>query len=673
MGFWSDEVEIAGLESLELLEGNRVNPPSGDAYSIADEEAIKHVIVNNKNDMDAYRTLYMTWFRKKYRETFSASILAAQGFLPETASFNVLDNAAYLSWIQSSTSPTATTFLGVTTGPLRPWTQARLYTQDTWSGDWDNETRILYNAEIDGVTGDWDMVDVIDEPDFGRVKIDMLSRDGHGNKYIYGAYYSIAPPTSASLLRYESSSFPGQWFLHDSLASDVPESVWSTMYEPLSPIIAIKEDNVMNSEETKVKNILDDLGIDGTDLWDKLILTCPDTYVPPEDDPYADCDDSIKVPSEIDNAYVLTGIDPETDDDGVYAGLYAWFDTFALMSGEGTFKLAMSALSINYDFNISKTSHTGVIGSKNTYTKTITNTLNGDGYATETLTMQFQDTESTYKKIVVTEFNQSWLIISEGTGWSFYSTLSFDPEETDEGTKVRARLVLPLSVYEGLDYEDWLGVHETGMCLLAYAKETQKLKWYETGIFKIILLIAITVVTWGQGTFAASAILDAILKAVVSFMIGQFASVIAGMVDSEFLQMLVFVVAAVATIYALGGNLDIDKMTGFDGFYKMADTTLNAYNKVENLQMQTQMAEMSIEIQERQEEIDKKEEEIKEMKGINAAIYVQDYSMDIASVTPGGMESPEEYFHSRTGGQMFDFDYLFDIDEVYNIKKNVKT
>ena len=145
------------------------------------------------------------------------------------------------------------------------------------------------------------------------------------------------------------------------------------------------------------------------------------------------------------------------------------------------------------------------------------------------------------------------------------------------------------------------------------------------------------------------------------------------MVDSEFLQVLIFVVAAAATMYAVNGSFDIDKLTSFDGFYKMADVTLNAYNKAENLQLQAQMAEYSEEMSRIQDGIDEKEEEIKEMQGINAAIYIQDYSMDIASVTPGGVESPEEYFASRTGEHMFNYGYLFDIDAVYTMKKNVKT
>ena len=671
MGFWSDEVDVAGLESIELLEGNRVNPPSGDAYSVADEEAIKHVLINNPG-MESYRTLYLTWFRKKYRETFSEQILSFQGFLPESAAFNTMDKDAYLTWIQASTDPTATTVLGITSGPLYPWTQARLYLQNTWLADWDNETKILYNAEIDGVTGDWDITGILDEPDFSVVRIYVTSRNGHGDKELTTGYI-IAPPTSASLLRYESSSFPGLWFLHASLSEDVPESVWVTQYEAISPIVPIKEDNVMNVNENNVINILDDLGVDGRDLWEKLQLTCPETYEPPTEDPYADCDEAEKVPSEIDNAYVLTGIDPNTDDDGVYAGLFAWFNTFAGMGGDGTFNLAISALSISYDFDIEKTLNTGVIGSVNTYTKEVINTLDGDGYSTETLVLQFQDTETSYEKILVKNFNQAWLIISEGVGWNFYSRITFDPEDTDDGQRVMARLVLPLSVYEGLDYEDWLGVHETGMCLIAYAKETQKLKWYETGIFKIILLIVITVVTWGMGGFAAAALIETITKLVVSFLIGTFASALATMVDSEFLQVLIFVVAAAATMYAVSGSFDIDKLTSFDGFYKMADATLNAYNKAENLQLQAQMAEYSEEMSRIQDGIDEKEEEIKEMQGINAAIYIQDYSMDIASVTPGGVESPEEYFASRTGEHMFNYGYLFDIDAVYTMKKNVKT
>ena len=157
----------------------------------------------------------------------------------------------------------------------------------------------------------------------------------------------------------------------------------------------------------------------------------------------------------------------------------------------------------------------------------------------------------------------------------------------------------------------------------------------------------------------------------MAMVIGLVATVLASLTDNEFLQILIFVVAAVATMYA-GNGFSFDNISGFDAFLKTADASVKAYNKVENMQVATAVAISKEEAEALAEENDELQEEIKAMRGVNSAIYIKDYSMDIASTPPGGIIDPETYFMQKYGGSLYDFDSLFDIDSVYDMKKNVK-
>ena len=143
MGFWSREEEVAGLTSIELLKGNRANPEGKEPYSIANQTAIAHIMVNSPNDMQAYRNQYMIGFRRKYRESYSQSRLAASGFLPESATFEKINYEKYLAWVSTSTNPVASAIVKLITGPLTATFQARDYLQKTYGDKWNNNTNIL--------------------------------------------------------------------------------------------------------------------------------------------------------------------------------------------------------------------------------------------------------------------------------------------------------------------------------------------------------------------------------------------------------------------------------------------------------------------------------------------------------------------------------------------------
>ncbi len=665
MGFWSREIDVAGLTSVPLIDANRVNVQGEEPYSIADKKARANITAKYGNDMEAYRMGYIVGFRREYRKSFSEESLYSKGFLPAVAEMKKLNEAAMLAWLAPITTPPATSILSTATGRQTPYSSTRVYMQNVYGPSWSNSNNMLTNGDINGFVGDWLLVSAVDGGgEFTNSTFDSLS--GHPQQVIH-VTYSVPPPDNATMIQYQSSSVPGDWYMFVAPVENVPDDVYDIEFISVSPIITVKSDNQMADNETDVIMAMDDLGINGQDMWDELIESCPEGYEPPPEHPDQDCDDSVKIPSTIDNAYILTGVAPDTDDSGVYGSLFEWFNTFATVNG--TFALSMNEMYMNYTFNVSKSVHTGQVTSEGKYTKTITsNPVTHDiGLTSEEMTIQWQKTLTTYEEIKVTNFNQEWAVIVDGDHWKFNSGLSWDGDSGEKNDKAQARLVLTLDMYNLMDYDLWVPAHETGMCLVAFSVETIKLKWWQTGIFKIVVIAIVTYLSWGSASTFAANLVNAVVDMAIAMVIGMIAQKIAMSLDSEFLQILVLFVAAVAM--SISGNFDASMFNNFEGYLKLATHAIEAYNKVENMQAAATLLEDK-------EEMDKlmaENEELEEMVKAQENTGGNPFNMNIIAAPNGAMLSPEEYFSQKYGDQLYDFDSLFDVDAAYDMRKNVKT
>ncbi len=669
MGFWSREIDVAGLTALPLLEGNRSAVEGEEPYSIADKKARANVLAKYGNDMNAYRMGYIVGFRKEYRKSFDAVQLRSKGFLPATAELKKMDQAKYLAWLQTVATPPPSAVTGTRTGPQTPDSAGRFMLQNAFGTNWSNSTKILTDTEISGDTGDWQYTQTtpVYESET-EVSVHLSSLSGFEDKIII-TNYTVPPPGRATMSQYTSSGTPGEWYIHVTDAENLPEDVWTAVFIDVSPIIEVKRDNVMNTEKEHVVLAMNDLGIDGNGMWDSLLKTCPPDYVPPPETPNMDCPDEDKIDSTIDNAYILTGVTPDTTDSGVYASIYQWFDTFSDTSG--TFSLSMNAMYMNYDFDVEKTTSGGSVTTQGGYTKEITykDDIQETLDLSPTLIVQYQRTSTSYDTITVSNFNQEWAVIVNDTHWKFTSGLVWNGDPGEDNSKAEARLVLTLDMYNKMFYKDWVPAHETGMVMMAFSVETIKLKWWQTGIFKVVVMAIVTYLSWGSATTFIVNLMNAIINAAISMAIGMMVASIAATLDSELLVAVLFFVAAVAmTMY---GNPNMSLLSDFKGYLKLATHAVEAYNQSENIAAAKEFAEDEEKLQEVMDE----NEDLKELMESKENIHgtAMPVNMDIVSVKNGGILDPETYFYQKYGGQLYDFQSLYDVDGAYDMRKNVKT
>ena len=148
MGFWSTTKEVAGLNMVDLLKGNRVNAEGHEPRSLANESAIATVMANNPNSMEAYRQQYLIGFRRKYRESFSTTRLAHLGFLPESTLRSFLDRTKYKELVVPDFGPEVESIRDIFGGTITDIMQTRSYLQKEFGEKWNNESGILLDSTI---------------------------------------------------------------------------------------------------------------------------------------------------------------------------------------------------------------------------------------------------------------------------------------------------------------------------------------------------------------------------------------------------------------------------------------------------------------------------------------------------------------------------------------------
>lgn len=296
---------------------------------------------------------------------------------------------------------------------------------------------------------------------------------------------------------------------HWIAVAGVTSAVYDIVVIDVTTIIPMKEDNVMvDTDDYKLNRMLRKLNLSGDVL--KANIENPD----------------------LDSAYLMTGIDPTSTRSADIKTLFRSFDLIS--PGSGNITVSMSKLSMKYAFTVAKTFVNGSIGPVGTYTKSTSGT--GESAV---MTLRYQGNSTEYKQLVISNFLQTYTV--SGNNFAAYLT-------TGGGF---CRIVVPLDVFNGLQYKDFVDVYEYGLCLLAYSVTTIKIKWYETGAFGTLLkiaAIAITIISLGSASSVSAALWTIATAAAIMLAASMIASAIGGTFGA-----IVGAVVAIAAMAYFGG------------------------------------------------------------------------------------------------------------------------
>lgn len=296
---------------------------------------------------------------------------------------------------------------------------------------------------------------------------------------------------------------------HWIAVAGVTSAVYDIVVIDVTTIIPMKEDNVMvDTDDYKLNRMLRKLNLSGDVL--KANIENPD----------------------LDSAYLMTGIDPTSTRSADIKTLFRSFDLIS--PGSGNITVSISKLSMKYTFTMTKTFVSGSIGPVGTYTKSTSGT--GESAV---MTLRYQGNSTEYKQLVISNFLQTYTV--SGNNFAAYLT-------TGGGF---CRIVVPLDVFNGLQYKDFVDVYEYGLCLLAYSATTIKIKWYETGAFGTLLkiaAIAITIISLGSASSVSAALWTIATAAAIMLAASMIASAIGGTFGA-----IVGAVVAIAAMAYFGG------------------------------------------------------------------------------------------------------------------------
>ena len=515
---------------------------------------------------------------------------------------------------------------------------------------------------------------------------------------------------------------------YDNLPSNA--FITSTMY--FTPIITLKEnDHMLNLNEKKTKHLLGKLGVEPGDLMASLQYKCdnenwegpftdaeqkdwkrfdkwkdgdarikhpgykgrgagmgldPANYIRPPDD---GCPKDQKKASDVDNAYMYIGVYPASLENGNLALLFQFFDAFS-NDEETNIRTGLGNFSVEYVFSAKKTSTPGrymSIGGaplKNgKYAKSImVDTENDDGgyggfigfgSSSGSYVKQIDDTR--YETIIVSKYQQKTIVSHRGKERVFRGSLGeMSPKKDSGDTREEAGrkvsfILCPLDIYNDLSYREWLNVYENGFSLGVYAYKRVKLKWYQRGIWKVVIFVVAAILavwTGGQSITLAAVVTQLVINLAVMIVV----QIVVAVTGSEALAAIAAIVVMVFTGQI---TIDINFLTSFQGFLMMATQLTNILAEMKMDARIAELASSKEELEKMKEENEEKMALIDDSAGPQNTLFIGDHSMLEANETPGGMQTPQEYFAVALGANQYNYDYLYDVDAQYAKRKNVKT
>lgn len=360
-------------------------------------------------------------------------------------------------------------------------------------------------------------------------------------------------------------------------------------------IIPMKENNVVNTS-SNIKRMLKKLNLSPQDLIDTL------------DNP------------DLDNVYLTTLVSMDVNDNYHNKAL---FDIFSyLLFPDGIYiPIQTSQFNTDYRFTSSIVRKSGVVNGGDikiysrldnvltttnevcfTYTDEFGNTVSDTDscytYTVDTkqIIIQNQVDAISYDEVTITGFEQGYII--NGSFFPF-NNLSAD----------KVGMVIPLQIYNKWTFKQWINIYENSLSLIGYSISTVKLKWYQTGLFAVILKILIVVIVILTTIFAppAGATLATLAtNAAIGFAISFGAQLIAKAIGGP-LGAVIGAIAAIGALYATG-LLSMPSIDNVSSWLPLADAGLSVANQIIALEID----KMSIDYKSYMDSLDSKFDDLKE-------------------------------------------------------------
>jgi hypothetical protein len=320
--------------------------------------------------------------------------------------------------------------------------------------------------------------------------------------------------------------------------------------------------------------------------------------------------------ADIYSAYLMTVLDPNINDNVHNKVMFEMFD---LMGSGGSVSVSISHLDMSYTFGLAKAEITGVVapvgGYVRSYQPSVAGTSDSDGGTSSpgqssVMTLRYQGSTTTYKEIQIIDFSQTYTISGHKI------TTTFD------NTSGQTQLLIPLQVFNGLEFNEWCTIYETGLSFLVFAAKTVRVHWYETGLFRFVMIIIAIILMIIPGTQGAGmTLMQFATRVVVMMAVMYVANWIAVQIGGPVGAIIGAIVAVVAASYF--GYIDI---SGSQGWLQLANTGLNTINQNTQHEMDKLAADYEGYMAMMKEKIDDLEKKIEEYNdnGIMASNMVID-------------------------------------------------
>lgn len=293
-----------------------------------------------------------------------------------------------------------------------------------------------------------------------------------------------------------------------------------------------------------------------------------------------DLENAVTSNADMDSAYVLTGINPQYNDNITNKAMFDLFSYF--VKNNGNYSISLSQLQAKYSFSATKSMNSGSIGSVGTITRQST----GSG-AGLVMTLSYQNDLDNYTTIVISNFVLYYVV-------SGYEVTAY----LDSGNGY-CRLLIPLELLNNMKYKEFVWIYERSLCLLAFSVDVVKIKWYETAGFGTLLKIAaITMIVFSLGT--ASSLSSALLSIAASTAVAIGASLLAKAIGGPLGAIVGAAAFVLGMVYAPG----VPSMGSTDIWLMSATQAISAMNSVTAMKMDELKVDYEAFVRDMKEKID---------------------------------------------------------------------
>lgn len=252
--------------------------------------------------------------------------------------------------------------------------------------------------------------------------------------------------------------------------------------------------------------------------------------------------------------------------------------------------------------------------------------------------------EDNYEIIHITNYTQLFSI----SGYWFTAYLDSLPSE--------GRLIMPLKIMNDLRFNRFIVVQEFSFSMIAYAKKTVTIKWYQRWFFQFLFAVVIAFLTGGAGVSLATVIINTAIQ----FGIGMIVQQILAMIDNPLFKAIVGLV-----IQFLMGSFDFSSITA-ENFLPLATKVIDAGSTI----YQAKLEEASAKAEEMSKQQGYEEREADRHSATTGFPSVLPMSLD-AHQSAADRNSPDAFYNSMLGAGLFDFEQYYNVDSQIELRKQV--